>query len=897
MDMMAKAKGRKSIGIAILFFLFILAPAVKTASAADLTAENVITLINQSRAEAGLSSLTANPKLTAAAENKAMDMFEQQYFAHVGPDGRAPEDWIDDAGYNWTNIGENIAYGYNTAETVHTAFMNSQSHKDNILGGSYEHVGVAAISGKYEGGDVIMVVEEFGATNEDERPTYTLVVTNGTGDGSYTIGQTITIKANAPMSGKVFDRWTGDIEYIASVTSATTTVTIPEKSITLIATYKDKTAATYALTVNNGVGSGSFAEGTNVTITANTPASGMVFDKWTGDTAYVSSATSSMVTVTMPARAISLTATYKSTATYTLTVTNGSGDGTYAEGRQVTITANAPASGKVFDKWTGGVAYVADITDSTTTVTMPGTSITVTAAYKDATEETYQLIVSSGSGSASYAEGETVTITANAPASGMIFDRWTGDTSYVSSIYNATTTVTMPAGDIDLAATYKAASATTYTLTVINGIGDGSYASGASATIVANAPATGKLFDKWTGDTGYVADAALIATTVTMPSKNITLTATYKDIAPAKYTLTVKNGSGSGSYAAGTDVIITANAPAEGKVFDEWDGSYSYLSSRILSTVTVTMPAKAITVNATYKDAPPTKYTLTVTNGSGSGSYIAGKDVSIQASSAATGMVFDKWTGDNNYVIDIFDPSTDVTVPEKNISLTAVYKSKASDYEDGTLIRTMDSPKIYVVIGGKKKWISTPEVFEQLGYKWKNIKIISQLDLDSYPDYEDNLIRAVGGYKVYLVVSGIKRHIPSPEVFLNYGFAWGDVKDVEQEVLGKYKDAYLIRASKQQAIYYLKGGVRKIIPNEAIFNSYGDKWEDVQVISQYEMDAYPECNLIRLSGTKDVYLLEGTIKRRVLSEAAFSKYQLDWELVMNVNQAEFNFYTTGAELK
>lgn len=895
---MTMAKGRRSIGTAVLFFLMIiLAPAANIASAADLTAENVITLINQSRAEAGLNSLTANPKLTSAAENKAIDMFEQQYFAHVGPDGRVPEDWIDDAGYSWTYIGENIAYGYNTAETVHAAFMNSQSHKENILGGSYEHVGVAAISGRYEGGDVIMVVEEFGATNDDERPTYTLVVTNGTGDGSYTAGQTITIKANAPATGKVFDKWTGDIEYIASVTSATTTVTVPEKSITLIATYKDKAAATYALTVNNGVGSGSFAEGTNVTITANTPANGMIFDKWTGDTTYVSSATSSMVTVTMPARAISLTATYKSTVTHTLTVTNGSGDGTYAEGRRVTITANAPASGKVFDKWTGSIAYVANVTSATTTVTMPGSNITVTAAYKDAPAETYQLIVNSGSGSASYAKGDKVTITANTPASGMIFDKWTGDTSYVSSIYNATTTVTMPAGNIDLTATYKAVSVTTYTLTVTNGIGDGSYASGAKASIVANAPATGKLFDKWTGDTSYVADATLIATTVTMPGKNITLTATYKDIAPAKYVLTVKNGSGSGSYSAGTDVVITASVPAEGKVFDKWDGNTSYLSSTILSTVTVTMPAKAITVTALYKDAPPVKYALAVTNGSGSGIYVAGKDVSIRANSPAVGMIFDRWTGDNNYVIDIFAIATSVTVPEKNITLTAVYKSKASAYVDGALIRTMDSPKIYVVIGGKKKWISTPEVFEQLGYKWKEIKIISQLDLDSYPDYEDNLIREIEGYKVYLVVSGIKRHIPNPQVFLNYGFSWDDVKDVEREVLDKYKDAYLIRVSKQEDIYYLRDGVRKIIPNEAIFDSYDDKWEDVQVISQYEMDTYPVCDLIRLSGTKDVYLLEGAVKRKVPSEAVFAKYQLNWGLVMNVNQAEFNLYTTGAELK
>ncbi len=894
---MKKVKGRRFAGVAVIFFAFFFPIGIKSVLASELTAENVVTLINKSRAEAGLNSLTMNSKLSQAAQKKAEDMFNQQYFAHTGPDGRTPEDWIEDAGYDWTYIGENIAYGYNTAETVHSAFMSSQSHRENILGAEYEHVGVAAVSGQFEGRSVIMVVEEFGATNEVERPTYTLVVTDGTGDGSYTPGQIITIRANTPATGKTFDKWIGDIDYVASVTSATTTVVIPEKPIILIATYKDKVAETYTLTVNNGVGSGTYAQGVNVTITAKESASGMVFDKWTGDTEYISSINSPMVTVTMPARAISLTATYKNSATYTLTVTNGTGGGTYVEGKQVTITANAPATGEIFDKWIGNTAYIVSATSSTTTVTMPGANIALTATYKDAPVETYRLTVNNGSGSASYAAGASVTVTANAPASGMVFDKWTGDTSYISSIYTSVAVVTMPKKDIYITATYKAASTVAYSLNVTNGIGDGSYVPGTVVTIAANAPATGKLFDKWTGDTSYVADAASIVTTVTMPAKAITLTATYRDIVVATYKLTVVNGSGSGSYAAGTDVVITAKEPAAGMVFDDWEGNTSYLSSTILSTVTVTMPAKAITVKATYKEILPTKYMLTVVNGSGSGSYVAGKDVSIQAKTAATDKVFERWTGDTNYVFAVYNPSTKVTVPEKDITLTAVYKNKTANYGDGTLIQALDSPKIYVVIKGKKKWIPTPEVFEQLGYQWKNIKIISRLDLDSYPDYEDNLIRLIGGYKVYLVVNGVKRHIPNPKVFLDYGFSWDDVKDVEQETIDKYKDAYLVRVSKQQAVYYLKNGIRKIIPNEAIFNSYNDKWEDIQVISQMEMEAYPLSNLIRLSGTKDVYLVEGTVKRKISSAAVFDKYKLDWNLVMNVNQTEFNFYTTGAELK
>jgi len=138
---------------------------------------------------------------------------------------------------------------------------------------------------------------------------------------------------------------------------------------------------------------------------------------------------------------------------YALTVNGGSGDGSYAAGTQVTITADAPASGYVFDQWTG--ATVASTTSATTTLTMPAAATTVTATYKLAPSTTYALTVNGGSGDGSYAAGTQVTITADAPASGYVFDQWTGAT--VASATSATTTLTMPAAATTVTATYKLA--------------------------------------------------------------------------------------------------------------------------------------------------------------------------------------------------------------------------------------------------------------------------------------------------------------------------------------------------------------------------------------------------------------------------------------------------------
>jgi hypothetical protein len=444
--------------------------------------------------------------------------------------------------------------------------------------------------------------------------------------------------------------------------------------------------------------------------------------------------------------------------------------------------------------------------------------------------------------------------------------------------------------------------AETYTLTVNSGKGSGSYAAGTYVQIMANAAPSGQSFVKWTGDTAGLASATSEVVTMVMPAADAAVTATYSgggtpDPGTTTYKLTVVSGTGSGNYASGTKVTISAAAPATGQVFDKWTGSISSIASATASTTTVNMPASAITLTATYKAATATKYSLSVTSGTGTGSYTAGTDVPIRANTAPSGMVFDKWTGDLNYVFDPALASTKVTVPAKNIELTATYKYKVTAYPNGTLLKISASPKVYVLIDGKKKWISTPEVFEQLGYKWTAIKIIAATELAAYPDYEDNLIRQIGDEKVYLVVNGVKRHIPNPAVFLSYGFSWDDVKVAGSSVVEGYRNTYLIKASKTTAVYYLRDGVRHLIPSAEIFNSYGDKWEDVQIISAYEMSVYPNSNLIRLTGTQQVNLLQDNAKRLIPSAEIFDKYHYNWNEIIDVNAAEFNYYKRGSDVK
>ncbi|MFC2087372.1 T9SS type A sorting domain-containing protein [Bacteroidota bacterium] len=70
-------------------------------------------------------------------------------------------------------------------------------------------------------------------------PKHGIFVENGSGDGYYPENDTVQIVADNPPSGKEFDKWTDDVEYVEDVNSPVTTVIVPEFSIIVTATYKD----------------------------------------------------------------------------------------------------------------------------------------------------------------------------------------------------------------------------------------------------------------------------------------------------------------------------------------------------------------------------------------------------------------------------------------------------------------------------------------------------------------------------------------------------------------------------------------------------------------------------------------------------------------------------------
>lgn len=140
---------------------------IPQAMASSITPTNIIQLTNNERSAAGLNVLSQNAKLAAAAQAKANNMFELQYWDHFGPTGETPWMFISQAGYTYVYAGENLAKGFRTAEGVHEAWMASPTHKANIMSGNYKDIGVAVVEGTLLGKETILVVQMFGNTTTE----------------------------------------------------------------------------------------------------------------------------------------------------------------------------------------------------------------------------------------------------------------------------------------------------------------------------------------------------------------------------------------------------------------------------------------------------------------------------------------------------------------------------------------------------------------------------------------------------------------------------------------------------------------------------------------------------------------------------------------------------------
>lgn len=133
----------------------------------SITIENLLTAHNEYRQDSGVGLLRLNSLLNESAKKKAEVMVATQCWSHYCPPGKSPWDFFDDAQYDYIYAGENLAEGYYSIDNLMQAWINSKTHRDNIVKSEFTEVGFSIIYSDYlNNPNNLLVVVHFGSSSQ-----------------------------------------------------------------------------------------------------------------------------------------------------------------------------------------------------------------------------------------------------------------------------------------------------------------------------------------------------------------------------------------------------------------------------------------------------------------------------------------------------------------------------------------------------------------------------------------------------------------------------------------------------------------------------------------------------------------------------------------------------------
>ncbi len=229
---------------------------------------------------------------------------------------------------------------------------------------------------------------------------------------------------------------------------------------------------------------------------------------------------------------------------------------------------------------------------------------------------------------------------------------------------------------------------------------------------------------------------------------------------------------------------------------------------------------------------------------------------------------------------------------------------------DGSLLREPGS-KVYFIESGRKRWISSPALFNKLGYKWEDVKELSEAELESILDgrpmlYPDGTLVKGAGPDVFLIEKEKKRKFTSSTLFLALGYNWKDVLTISNEELAfhldgqpmLYPDKTLIREKNRPTVWLVENGQRREFTAGALFEKLGYRWSDIVDISSEEVKnhplgklvLWPDGSLLKEKNKPTVFLIENGQKRKFFSGNLFKKLGYKWSDIVEVNSNELKEY-------
>ncbi|OGZ34464.1 MAG: hypothetical protein A2Y98_04015 [Candidatus Portnoybacteria bacterium RBG_19FT_COMBO_36_7] len=228
--------------------------------------------------------------------------------------------------------------------------------------------------------------------------------------------------------------------------------------------------------------------------------------------------------------------------------------------------------------------------------------------------------------------------------------------------------------------------------------------------------------------------------------------------------------------------------------------------------------------------------------------------------------------------------------------------------EDKSLIKDPQG-KVYYIDNGRRRWVTSGQLFKALGYQWSKVQSKTQNYIDTILEgavmmYPGGSLVKGSGSSVYLIENGLKREILSAQVFTKFGYKWNKIITISDEELARYlvgdfvgyKNGTLAKSGAEATVYLLSGGQKLAFISAEQFSNMGYKNQNVLTVSVGELEKYfsggfvkyPDNTLVQQKGTPDVYRIESGQPILIPDVATFNKLKLSWAKVLKISEGDFD---------
>jgi len=206
---------------------------------------------------------------------------------------------------------------------------------------------------------------------------------------------------------------------------------------------------------------------------------------------------------------------------------------------------------------------------------------------------------------------------------------------------------------------------------------------------------------------------------------------------------------------------------------------------------------------------------------------------------------------------------------------------------DGKLLSSGET--VFYIEDGRKRGITSPQLFETSGFNWGNIELAGQTVLDSYLEGEimkyENGSLLMAENTVFVLEDDMRRGITSPQLFTTLGYQWGNIVEItpsEEEIyqigeIKRYPIDTLIMEAGIPIAYRVNNDERQPFTSGELFLNLGYKFENIIEISEEEIDLYdegkhmqyPDGTLLQPASIHGIFIIENGKKRGFSSADEF----------------------------